>query len=164
MRRLVRKQLRQVFGAGQHAEERELGERTSVHACGGGEDHALQFLGRKVGCLDLRAAASSHGLHPLQLGVSADSAPQRGRLGVGDAVEHLGAVYQFVKTPLLFGGAPESGVSLMVARPPHGRKQIGFDHQLDPRLGRADSLDIIGRQRFGDDDTQLIHLGPPVCS
>ena len=115
-----------------------------MNSCGGAEGDPVKAVGIELGGLDLAATTGRHCLHPAQTLVAAHGASESSRTFVGDSVEGIGAIQDFLEQLLLGDRPAKCRISGMVPRVAHRRQQcliddefnsgLDVDHVLDERI------------------------------
>jgi hypothetical protein len=149
---LLSQQTRQVLGAGQHPEDRELGQSAAMHAGRGGEQHPPELSGGQARGPHLGATAGGHGLDPAQAGIAPDGRRQGSRPRIRNPIQDVCLAQQLIERGLLFAGPPEVRITLMVPGKPLRRQQRIVDQQIHRRVDIRQQVTQPRLQWGGDGD------------
>jgi hypothetical protein len=134
---LVGAQPRQVLRSGEHAEHRELGERSPWTPAVVEKTTRWSASGARPASRTC-AASGRRGHDPPQPRIGRDRARERRRIDIRDAEQGVGRVDQLLEAALLAGVRRKAGSPDQSAGAAHRRKQVGLADHLDARFELLD--------------------------
>ena len=137
----VDEQRRQALGEGEHAEDRELGQRSGAYLAGPGELDSIPFLDVQARLACLNALASRGGMDPTQLLAGAYGIGQRCPRVTRYAEHHLSICEECPPAFVLRGSPVKRLDSSMVPGEAQRREQVWLVTHLQPVIDRRNARD-----------------------